>query len=230
MNYENKNPIRLWAEDDRPREKMLHKGKHVLSDAELLAILIGSGTQKKSALDIARDILESSAFDLNRLAKLSLKDLMKFGGIGQARAVTIASAIELGGRRKRAESDFKKITSSALVHSRMESRLADLNHEEFWVILLNRANKVISEHQISAGGISGTVADPRMIFSLAIDAKASGIILCHNHPSGNLSPSEADRSLTRKIKEGALLFDIHLLDHLIITQSAYFSFSDEGIL
>ncbi len=230
MNYEAKIPIKLWAEDDRPREKLILKGKQALSDAELLAILIGSGTRTKSAVDIARDLLDSCKQDIATLARLSVKELCKVPGIGPARAVNIVAGLELAARKRRSEGQVEKIAGSQDVFRLMESRLSDINHEEFWVLYLNRANKVIEEKQISRGGISGTVADPRIILRYGLELKASGLILCHNHPSGNLKASEADLRLTRKIKEGALLMDMQVLDHLIVVSDAYLSFADEGIL
>lgn len=230
MNYEAKIPIKLWAEDDRPREKLILKGKQALSDAELLAILIGSGTRSKSAVDIARELLDSVKQNMATLARLSINELCQIPGIGPAKAVNIIAGLELASRRKRAETQTQKIQGSQDVFVRMETRLADINHEEFWVLYLNRANHVIEEKHISSGGISGTVADPRIILRYGLELKASGLILCHNHPSGNLKASEADLRLTRKIKEGALLMDMQVLDHLIIVSDSYLSFADEGIL
>ncbi|TNE82210.1 MAG: DNA repair protein RadC [Bacteroidetes bacterium] len=230
MNYEAKIPIKLWAEDDRPREKLILKGKQALSDAELLAILIGSGTRTKSAVDIARELLDSCKQDISALARLSVKELCKVPGIGPARAVNIVAGLELAARKKRSEAEPEKIAGSQDVFQLMESKLSDISHEEFWVLYLNRANKVIEEKQISSGGISGTVADPRIILRYGLELKASSLILCHNHPSGNLKASEADLRLTRKIKEGALLMDMQVLDHLILVADSYLSFADEGIL
>lgn len=230
MNYEAKIPIKLWAEDDRPREKLILKGKQTLSDAELLAILIGSGTRSKSAVDIARELLDSVKHNIASLARLSIAELCQTPGIGPAKAVNIMAGLELASRRKRAETETQKIRGSQDVFARMESRLTDISHEEFWVLYLNRANHVIEEKHISSGGISGTVADPRIILRYGLELKASGLILCHNHPSGNLKASEADLRLTRKIKEGALLMDMQVLDHLIVVSDAYLSFADEGIL
>jgi DNA repair protein RadC len=222
--------ILSWAEEDRPREKLLLKGKAVLSDAELIAILIGSGTRELSAVDLSKLILQSVNNNLNELAKLSINDLMKFKGIGDAKAISIAAALELGRRRKESESLKKqKITSSADVYEAIRPYLMDLQHEQFWIILLNRANEVIRPQQISIGGVSGTVADPKMIFKAAIEHLASAIILVHNHPSGNLTPSQADKELTKKVKEGGQTLDIPVLDHLIFSDNGYFSFADEGI-
>jgi DNA repair protein RadC len=222
--------ILSWAEEDRPREKLLLKGKAALSDAELIAILIGSGTRELSAVDLSKLILQSVNNNLNELAKLSINDLIKFKGIGEAKAISIAAALELGRRRKESETLKKpKITSSANVYEAVRPYLMDLQHEQFWVLLLNRANEVIRPQQISIGGVSGTVADPKMIFKAAIEHLASAIILVHNHPSGNLTPSQADKDLTKKVKEGGRTLDIPVLDHLIFSDNSYFSFADEGI-
>lgn len=222
--------ILSWAEEDRPREKLLLKGKAALSDAELIAILIGSGTRELSAVDLSKLILQSVNNNLNELAKLSINDLMKFKGIGDAKAISIAAALELGRRRKESEILKKaKVGSSADAYEAIRPYLMDLQHEQFWVLLLNRANEIIRPQQISIGGVSGTVADPKMIFKAAIEHLASAIILVHNHPSGNLTPSQADKDLTKKVKEGGRTLDIPVLDHLIFSDNGYFSFADEGI-
>jgi DNA repair protein RadC len=222
-------PINQWAEDDRPREKLLLKGKAVLSDAELLAILLGSGTVSVSAVDLAKQILASTNHNLHELAKLSLKDLMKFKGIGEAKGITIISALELGRRRKNSEPKKRdKITASTDVHEIMSPYLLDAHREEFWVILLNRANEVIRTEKISEGGVSGTVADPKLIFKTALDHLASALILVHNHPSGNLKPSQADLQLTHKMKEAGKFLEIPVLDHVIFTDHGFYSFVDEG--
>ena len=220
-----------WAEADRPREKLMAKGKSVLTDAELLAIIMGSGTREVSAVDLAKSILSSVNNNLHELAKLSLKDLMKFKGIGEAKAIAIISTLELGRRRK--ESDVlkkEKIGSSADVFNCMKPHLLDLPHEEFWILLLSRANEVMKKVQCSSGGVSGTVADPKIIFKEAIAHLSSAIILVHNHPSGNLKPSQADITLTKKIKEGGNFMDLPVLDHVIFTNDGYFSFADEGMI
>jgi DNA repair protein RadC len=223
--------IKSWAEEDRPREKLMLKGRGALSDAELLGILIGSGIQKMTAVDLAKNILQSVANDLNELAKLGVKDLSKFKGIGEARAINIVSALELGRRRKETEVKVRpKITSSADAYQVIKPYLWDLPHEEFWIILLNRGNQVLRCQQISAGGVAGTVADPKIIFKAAIEHLASGMILCHNHPSGNLTPSQADKDLTRKMREAGKMLDLPVLDHLIFADKGYFSFADEGII
>jgi DNA repair protein RadC len=222
--------IRSWAEEDRPREKLLLKGAHVLSDAELIAILIGSGVPGESAVDVSKTILKSTDNNLNELGKLTVRDLMKFKGIGEAKAITIVAALELAKRRRVAEvKEKEKIGGSKDVYEYFH-HLADLRSEEFWVMYLNRANKIISAQKISQGGITGTVADIRLILKSALDHFACGIILCHNHPSGNLTPSSEDKSLTQKIKQAAQLLDINTLDHLIISDNGYFSFADEGLL
>ncbi|MDN4164848.1 DNA repair protein RadC [Cytophagales bacterium LB-30] len=223
--------ITHWAEEDRPREKLLLKGVAALSDAELIAILIGSGTTELSAVDLSKLILHSVGNQLHQLARLSVKDLTKFKGIGEAKAISIVSALELGRRRKESEPLKKaKITCSADAYELIKPHLWDQKREEFWVLLLDRANQVLKKQQISQGGINGTIADPRLIFQVALQEFATGIILVHNHPSGQLKPSEADRKLTKKIKEGGQLLDIQLLDHLIFTDESYYSFSDEGDL
>lgn len=223
--------ITRWAEEDRPREKLLLKGKMALSDAELIAILIGSGTVSISAVDLAKQILKSVDNNLNNLAKLSIKDLKKFKGIGEAKAIAIISALELGRRRKESEPTKKpRITSSKNVYDIIAPHLMDLEHEEFWIMMLNKANVVIKKEQISSGGVSGTIADPKIIFKRAVESLASSIILIHNHPSGNLKPSQADVSLTRKLKDGGKLLDIPVLDHLIFTDHDYYSFADEGLM
>jgi DNA repair protein RadC len=223
--------LKQWSEEDRPREKLLEKGKSALSDAELLAILIGSGSKNETAVDLCKRILNSINNDLNKLARLTVGDLMRFKGIGEAKAITIVAAIELSRRRKDNEQeDIKKITSSQSAWQLLKPRLFDLAHEEFHVILLARNNSVIKIEQISKGGIAGTVVDIKMLFKAAIDWQASAMICAHNHPSGNVNPSEADKTLTTQIKGAAKLFEISLLDHIIFTNNAYFSFADEGIL
>ncbi|GAB3271516.1 DNA repair protein RadC [Larkinella harenae] len=231
MSYENFRKILSWAEEDRPREKLMLKGRSALSDAELIAILIGSGTRDLSAVDVSKIILQSVGQNLNDLAKLSVKDLSKFKGIGEAKAISIVAALELGRRRREQDRPQKlRITSSRDAYQEIKPHLLDKPHEEFWILLLNRANEVIRPVQISSGGVSGTVADPKLIFKHAIDQLASSVILIHNHPSGNLTASQADRDLTRKLKEAGKILDIPVLDHLIFTDQAYLSFADEGML
>lgn len=223
--------IKSWAEADRPREKLLNHGRSVLSDAELIAILIGSGTQSLSAIDVGKNILAEVKHDLNDLAKFSVKELMNFKGIGQAKAISIIAALELGRRRKESAVQEKpKITSSQDAYDLLKSVMLDLPHEEFWVIMMNRANRVIRMKRVSSGGISGTVADVKIIFKEAIDQMASALILAHNHPSGNRNPSDQDVRLTRKMKESGLLLDIPVLDHIIFAEDKYYSFADEAML
>lgn len=223
--------IKEWAEDDRPREKLMLKGKQALSDAELLAILLATGTKNESAVQLSQRILASYGNNINELAKLSVTELQKFKGIGEAKAITIVAALELGRRRK--ESDTLKydvVRTSGEAFNNLAPKLMDLPHEEFWMLLLNRANKVIKTELIGRGGVTGTVADIRLIMKSAVEQLASSVIIAHNHPSGNLRPSDSDLHLTKKVKEAAQLFDIQLVDHLIIGNSSYFSFADEGLL
>ena len=222
-------PIRAWAEDDRPREKMILKGRQSLSDAELLAILMGSGTRYESAVDLARRILHSVNGNLLELSKLGIHDLTRFRGIGKAKAVGIAAALELGKRRRRAEPvQRKKITCSNDVFEYFNAMIGDHAFETFFILLLNRANKIIRHVLISEGGMTGTVADPKKIFKLALENNATSMILCHNHPSGNIQPSEADIRLTRKLKNAGELLDIPVLDHVILGEERYYSFADSG--
>ena len=220
-----------WAVEDRPREKLIQKGIASLSDAELLAILISSGTKDKSAVDLGRELLSVANNNLNSLGKLTIADLKKLRGIGTARAVTITAALELGRRRKLTEvQDVPQIRSSKDIADIFQPLLSDLLHEEFWILFLNRSNKVINKMKLSQGGISGTVTDVRIVMKTAIEYLASGIIVCHNHPSGNLNPSESDTKITQKIKEAGNLMDIQLLDHIIISDKNYYSFADNGLL
>lgn len=222
--------IKHWSEDDKPREKLMLKGKSVLSDAELIAILIGSGSRNESAVSLSKRILQSVNNNLNALGKLSLKQFMEFKGIGEAKAVTIAAALELGKRRReQGLPDFFKITSSKAVFEIMQPLIGDLLHEEFWVLYLNNANKVIYKAQLSKGGITGTIVDVRLIFKLALEHNATSIILSHNHPSGKLVASDADKEITKKLTFAGEQLDIKVLDHIIITEKGYLSFQDEGI-
>lgn len=221
--------IKYWAEDDKPREKLMLKGKSVLSDAELIAILIGSGSRNESAVDLSKRIL-ASVENLNALGKLSLQQLMSFKGIGEAKAITIIAAMELGRRRRSEETvELTKITSSRAVFNIMQPIIGELPHEEFWVLYLNNSNKVIYKSQLSKGGITGTVVDVRLIFKTALEYNATAIILTHNHPSGVLQPSDADKQITKKLKEAGHNLDINVLDHIIITENGYYSFMDQGI-
>ena len=223
--------IKEWSLEDRPREKLLVKGISSLSDAELIAIIIGSGTRDESAVELSRRILSSVQHNLNELGKLTVDDLQKYKGIGEAKAIGIVAALELGRRRKLSEIiDRQKISSSQDVYEIFHPLLADLPHEEFWIVLLNRSNKVIERIKISQGGISGTVTDVRLILRTALEKLASSLILCHNHPSGNQQPSDADIAITQKVKESGKLMDIALLDHIIVTDGSYYSFADEGIM
>jgi DNA repair protein RadC len=231
MSEEGGKSIKEWAVEDRPRERLMNHGIQSLSNSELIAILIGSGIKNQSAVELARKILGSAANDLDQLGRFSVSDFMKIKGIGKARAIAIVSALELGRRRKFSESVSRlKIASSNDVYEALYQHLTDLSHEEFWILLLNRSNTVIEKRKISQGGIAGTVTDIRMILKFAIDALASSIILCHNHPSGNLQPSEADIQITRKLKEASTLMEINLLDHVIVAGKRYFSFADENMI
>jgi len=223
--------IKNWAKDDRPREKLLSKSPESLSDSELLAILLGTGSREKSAVDLARDVLSLGKNNLNELGKLSLKELQNVKGIGPAKAVGIIAALELGRRRQTAILlDKPLIKESRDIASYLQTRLRDLPHEVFAVLFLNRANRVNHFEIVSQGGITGTVADPRIILKKALEEDAVSIILCHNHPSGSLRPSRADEELTQKIKEAARYFDIKVIDHIIVSERGYFSFADEGLL
>ena len=223
--------IKFLAEDDRPREKFLLKGKSALSDSELLAIILGSGNNEDSAVELARKILASVDYNWQKLSKLSIKDLMKFKGIGEAKAISVAAALEIG-RRKAAQEipEKEKVTSVNDSYKIFSQYLSDLQTEEFWAIFLNQKNHVIYKTQISKGGISGTLVDVRVIFRIAIEHLATSVVVAHNHPTGNLTPSQPDISITRRIKEAGDLLDIKLLDHLIIGENSFFSFSEQGLL
>jgi len=223
--------IKNWNEDDRPREKMLQKGRIALSDAELIAILIGSGSRNESAVALSQRILASANNNLSELGKRSIADLMQFKGIGEAKAITIVAAMELGRRRRGGEAlERRKITSSNSVFEYFQPLIGELPHEEFWILYLNNSNKVIKSGQLSKGGITGTLVDVRLVFKEALQIGAVGIILAHNHPSGTLKPSHADIQLTKKLKIAGDGLDIKVLDHLIVTEKAYFSFADENML
>ncbi len=223
--------IKSWAEEDRPREKLLSKGRHVLTEAELIAILIGSGNKEETAVGLSKRILASVSNNLNELGKLNINELIKFKGVGEAKAISIIAALELGRRRKETEQiKREKIVTSQNVYEIMKSSFLDLPHEEFWLLLLNRANDVIKKCLISRGGIAGTVVDTKIIFKTAIENYATSIIICHNHPSGNLKPSDADFKITKNIKEVGKIMEIALLDHLIITDNGFYSFADQGTL
>lgn len=223
--------VKNWAEEDRPREKLMMKGALALSDSELLAILIGSGTRDKSAVQVCKDILGKAENDLNKLARFGVNDLTKTKGIGPAKAITIVAAMELGRRRKDSEvKEIKKITSSRDAYQMFYPFLSDLNHEETWALLLNRSNQVMSKMLVSKGGISSTIVDIRLILREALNVYASAIILGHNHPTNNLMPSEQDLRITAKLKDAAKLMDINLLDHLILCGDKYYSFADENVM
>lgn len=223
-------PINQWAEDDRPREKMLLKGKSALSDSELLAILIGSGSRNESAVQLCQSILASINNNLNQLGKLSVQQLTQFKGIGEAKAISIVAALELGRRRRdEATIDLSKITSSKAVFEIMQPIIGELHHEEFWVLYLNNSNKVIHKSQLSKGGMTGTIVDTRIIFKTALEYNATSLILVHNHPSGKLVASDADKEVTKKLKLAGQHMDILVLDHVIITENNFYSFNDEGI-
>lgn len=223
--------IKHWSQDDQPREKLRDKGKAALSDAELVAILIGSGNRDESAVALCKRILASVDNNLSELGKLSVKQLMAFKGIGEAKAISIVAAMELGRRRRGEEAlEKKKISSSKSVFELMQPVIGELSHEEFWIVYLNNSNKIILENQLSKGGITGTLVDVRLVLKQALEVGATGLILAHNHPSGTLKPSQADKQLTQKLKNAAESLDIKVLDHLIITEKAYFSFADENLL
>lgn len=223
--------IKCWAEEDRPREKLLIQGRRALSDAELIAILIGSGSRNETAVELSRRILHAMNNSLNKLATLTVKDLEQFKGIGEAKALSIVAALEIGRRRKDEQACEKsKINSSLDSYKQLESYFSDLNHEEFWVILLNRANRVLGKALISKGGQAGTLSDPKIIFKVALDYRAAGIVLSHNHPSGNLKPSHADIELTHRLVECGKMMEMPIIDHLIFGEREYFSFIDAGLM
>ncbi len=224
--------IKNWAVDDRPREKLLLKGNNVLSNAELLAILINNGTKDKSAVDVSKTLLAAVDNDLQKLGKLSVKEILKLKvkGIGEAKAITIAAALELGLRRDVAEKKLDIVIHSKDVAAYLRAQFKFKKHEIFAVLYLNLANKIKHSEIISEGGITGTVADPRIILKKALENDAVSIILCHNHPSGSIKPSRADEALTKKITEAASYFDIKVIDHIIVSEEGYYSFADEGLL
>jgi DNA repair protein RadC len=223
--------IKFLAEDDRPREKFLQKGINSLSDSELLAIIMRNGNKDESALELSQKILASVHNNWHQLSLLSIQDLMKFKGVGKVKAISIATALEIGRRRARQEiSDIKVISSSKDTYSIFKNQMSDLRTEEFWAIFVNQRNKIIHTAKLTEGGISQSIVDVRVLFKTALDHFSTGIIVAHNHPSGNLKPSREDIDITQKIKEAGKMLGIQLLDHLIITQNSYFSFSDDGIL
>lgn len=224
--------IKTWAEEDRPREKMLLRGRHTLTDAELLALLLGSGNREETAVGLAQRILSDLKNDLHELALLSPADLMRYEGIGRAKAVTVAAALELGRRRQITPVRLRpQVRSSRDAYQALAATLGDLQHEEFWMLCLNRGNRIVSRQQISSGGTSGTVVDAKIVFRRAIEQQGvAALILAHNHPSGNLQPSQVDIHLTRKLVQAGKTLDLLVVDHLIITQGGYYSFADEGLL
>jgi DNA repair protein RadC len=229
--YHKNIPIRLWAEDDRPREKLQMKGKRALSNAELIAILIGTGTRELTALELSKRLLKRSGGKLKELSRLSVADLTRNKGIGQAKAVTLIAALELANRSGSEEIlNRKKVSCSRDVFAFFKPLLQDSSYEEFWILLLNRGNRIINSICISQGGLSGTVADPKKIFKTALEQYAASVVLCHNHPSGNIKPSESDIRLTQKLKKAGSFLDLPVIDHIIIGDDSYFSFADEGLL
>lgn len=229
--YQGTTTIKQWSEDDRPREKLLLKGKSVLSNAELIAVLLGSGSRNRTAVDLAKEVLEKASNNLSELSRMSVNDLKKVKGVGTVKALSIVVALELGRRRRSEEAlTRQKITSSKDVFEIMHGILSDAAYEEFWILLLSRNNRLLQRVNVSAGGLSGTVADPKKIFKISLEYHAASVILCHNHPSGNRMPSEADIQLTRKMTQGGKLLDLPVLDHVIIGNDEYYSFADEGML
>lgn len=231
MYAEQRLSIKEWAEDDRPREKLVLKGRHSLSDAELLAILIGSGTRNETAVDLCKRILSEYSFSLDDLAKCTVNDLKKYKGVGEAKAVSIVAAMELGRRRVNAPAnEFPLLRASSDAYRAISPVLTDLEHEEFWILLVNRSNHITKRCFISKGGMNTTVVDPKMIFRTVLDQGTGGLVLCHNHPSGNPKPSQQDLALTKRLMGCAQLLDISLLDHIIVGGKTYYSFADEGML
>ena len=229
--YEQKVGIKLWAEEDRPREKLVQNGRRHLTDAELIAILIGSGSKHETAVDLSKRILSFYGNNLTKLGRASIPDLSKFKGIGEAKALTIVAALELGLRRKEyVEDEVIQVTASSDVYKYMQNTFAHLNHEEFWILLLNRSNHILGKHLISKGGQAATVADPKIIFKVAIEQNAANIVLAHNHPSGSLKPSKHDDQLTKDLVSSGVLLGLFVVDHLIFTDYGYFSYKDVGLL
>ncbi|ASU33612.1 RadC family protein [Mucilaginibacter xinganensis] len=229
-NYDTKIGIKAWAEEDRPREKLGTQGRRALSDAELIAILIGSGSRNETAVELSRRILHHYDNDLNKLGKASIAELSNFKGIGEAKAISIIAALEIGRRRDDTENPAPEyISTSRDAYNLIKRHLVDLNHEEFWILLTGRSQKFIARELVSKGGLSATIVDPKIIFGLALQHQASNIFLVHNHPSGNLKPSNEDLHLTKKLVEAGRLLDIRIMDHLIITNGGFYSFADEGV-
>lgn len=225
--YQSNLSIKAWAEEDRPREKLLLKGKSVLSDAELIAILLGSGFKDTSAVELAKQLLQKAENNLNALGKFAPQELMEFKGIGEAKAVTIAAALELGRRRQQTNALERKIvTCSQDIYEIIGPEIADLSHEEFWIVMLNRRNAVLSHQLVSKGGMTGTVVDPKVLFGIALREKATALAIAHNHPSGQLKPSQGDIQITKQIKEAGKVLNIDIIDHIIVTDQGYYSFAD----
>jgi len=230
LKHDHKIGIKSWAEEDRPREKLSAQGRRSLTDAELIAILIGSGSRNESAVELSKRILHHYDNDLNKLGKASINELSNFKGIGEAKAISIIAALEIGRRRNDFETKAPDvITSSRDAYNLIRRHLVDLNHEEFWILLVGRSQKVLARELVSRGGLSATIVDPKIIFGIALQHQATGVIMIHNHPSGNLKPSQQDINLTKKLAEAGTLLEIKILDHLIISDSGFFSFADEGI-
>ncbi|MCD4711234.1 MAG: DNA repair protein RadC [Bacteroidales bacterium] len=231
MNRYNSHALTTWAVEDRPRERVMANGVQYLSDSELLAILLGSGTKNMTAVELARLILKGAGNNLQQLGRLGIGDLVRIKGVGPAKAITILAAMEMGRRRAGIQHPEKiPVKSSETVFSLFHPLMGDLEHEEFWLLMLNRANRVLGRYKVSQGGLSGTVIDTRIILKKALDNLASSIIVCHNHPSGNNQPSDADVKITEKLKKAAEMLEIKLLDHVIIADKSYFSFADEGLI
>jgi len=229
--FTTKTTIKMWAEDDRPREKMLLKGRHALSDSELIAILIGSGTREMSAVEVAQKLLETAHHNLSEFSKMNIEELCAVKGIGEAKAVTIVAALELGRRRKEISNQKRSpITSSEMIYQHMRPYFEDLKYEQFYVIILNRRNYILDTCLVSQGGMTGTVVDGKIIFQKAIEKKAEAIILSHNHPGGTMRPSQQDIDLTRKLKSFGDLIEIRIIDHVIFTENGFYSFADSGQL
>jgi len=223
--------IKNWSEEDRPREKLLHKGKRNLTKAELVAILLGSGSRNESAVSLSQRILQEQNDRLKKMAKMSVQELMRYNGIGEAKAISITAALELANRmQEEAVLELDKVNSSESVYSIMKPLIGDLQHEEFYLICLNNSNKVTHKHPLSRGGMTGTVVDIRIALKIALEHNAVSLIMVHNHPSGKIHPSQSDKQLTQKLKQAAEYLDIKLLDHVIVTENAYFSFADEGLI
>lgn len=229
--YEQKIGIKLWAEEDRPREKLLKNGRRHLTDAELIAILIGSGNRNETAVDLSKRILSFYENNLTKLGKASISELSKFKGIGEAKAISIVAALELGLRRKESPVyEIIQVTASSDVYKYLRNTFVHLNHEEFWILLLNRSNRIIGKYLISKGGQAGTVADPKIIFKIGLENNAAYIVMAHNHPSGNLKPSESDDLLTRDAAASGQMLSLPVVDHIIFTDNGYYSYKDEGLL